>query len=46
MLTMNLVVFAILNPTLCVTVASIRYKMVTCKNDGKPELMRLIATEN
>jgi len=42
---MNSVVFVILNHTLCVTVASFHYEMVTCKNDGKSELMRLIATE-
>jgi len=46
---MNLLVSAILNPTLCVcvcvTVAAIHHETVTCKNDGKPELKRSIATK-
>jgi hypothetical protein len=45
LLTMNVGVFVILNPTLFVTVAIVLYKMVISKNDDKRELVRLIATE-
>jgi hypothetical protein len=45
LLTVNLIIFAIWNHTLCVTMVNIQYKMLTWKYEDNPELVGPIATE-